>query len=469
MRRAGILAPLLLGTVLGACVAGPPPVLDTPAPTLPAGFRFEPAPSTAASVTGLLPTDDGGFLALADMAQANAPGLLEAMARVEQARAQAVRAGANRGPDIGANGTARGERTSPDQFGANLPPGIEFDTTRATFGANLAASWDPDIFGRLRATERAALARGEAASWDADGVRLALLAEVAGAVIDWRSLSQQESALRSDLDAATELARLAGVREEAGIAPGFDRLRAAAAAAASQSRIDALASERGRIMGRLVTLTAVPASEVLAALGRDAPLDLPPAPPALPAQLLANRPDVLAASARLGAADADLAAAAAQRFPRLDLSATIGLLAFGIGGLFDDDALVGSVAAGLGAPLFDSGRIAAEIDGAAAGKSAAFEAYRGAVWQALGDAETGYALIAASDREAQAAEAEAQLSARNARLADIRYRAGLSDFLTVLEARRSADGAAARAAATLGRAARARVLLWQALGGSDLP
>ena len=469
MRRAGILAPLLLGTVLSACVAGPPPVVDTPPPTLPAGFRFEPPPATAASVAGLLPVADSGFLALADMAQANAPGLLEAMARVEQARAQAARAGANRGPNIGANLTARGERTNPDQFGADLPPGIEFDTTRATYGANLSASWDPDIFGRLRAAERAALARGEAASWDADGVRLALMSEVAGAVIDWRSLSLQEEALRRDLDAAAELARLAGVREKAGIAPGFDRLRAEAAAAASRSRIDALASERGRIMGRLVTLTAVPASEVLAALGRDAPLVLPPAPAALPAQLLANRPDVLAASARLAAADADLAAAAAERFPRFDLSATIGLLAFGIGGLFDDDALVGSVAAGLGAPLFDSGRIAAEIDGAAAGKGAAFEAYRGTIWQALGDAETGYALIAAADREAEAAEAEAQLSARNAQLADIRYRAGLSDFLTVLEARRSADGADARAAAALGRAARARILLWQALGGSDLP
>ncbi len=119
----------------------------------------------------------------------------------------------------------------------------------------------------------------------------------------------------------------------------------------------------------------------------------------------------------------------------------------------------------LAAPLLEFGRVAAEIDGAAAEKRAAFARLRGAVFTALGDAEAAYALIAATDREAAASTAEAAVADRQARLADVRFRAGLSDFLTVIEARRAADASGERAAAARGRAGRARVLLWQALGG----
>src|SRR3546814_19423222 len=82
--------------------------------------------------------------------------------------------------------------------------------------------------------------------------------------------------------------------------------------------------------------------------------------------------------AQLEAADADLAAAARQRFPRLTLSAALGLLSFNLSSLFESNSLVGSLGAGLAAPLIDFGRIEAEIDGAAADKKAAFAAYRGA-------------------------------------------------------------------------------------------
>lgn len=121
------------------------------------------------------------------------------------------------------------------------------------------------------------------------------------------------------------------------------------------------------------------------------------------------------------------------------------------------------------APLFDFGRIEAEIDGAAAAKRAAFQAYRGLVYTALGDAEAGYGLVAAADRELAAAQPEAASLQRAARLAETRQRAGLADFLTVLEARRAADASGERAAVALGRARRARVLLWQALGGEVRP
>ncbi|WP_128891166.1 efflux transporter outer membrane subunit [Erythrobacter sp. HKB08] len=454
---------------LAACVAGPPPEIDTAPPALPQSFAYLPADAVASQVDTLLPTGDPAFADLSAAALADAPTLAEAAARVEAARAGAAGAGARRLPSVGAGASVTGTRTNPAQFGTNLPQGIAFDTERVSYGANLSASWDPDLFGRLRAQERAALARVDAASAEAAAVRLALLSEIAASVIDWRTLAAREDALRQDLEAAERLAQLAGSRERAGIAPGFDRVRAESAAEASRSRIAALASERARIVGRLITLTAQPASQVRASLDQPAPDPAqPPAPATLPSQLLANRPDVQAAAARLAASDADLYAAAARRFPQFDLSATLGLLAFDLGDLFDSDSIVGSLTAGLLAPILDFGRIEAEIDGAAANKRGAFQGYRGAVFTALGDAEAGYGLVVAADNELAAAQREFASAERAASLADTRYRAGLSDFLTVLEARRAADASGERAAAARGRAERARVLLWQALGGGEL-
>ena len=456
--------------LVAGCVAGPAPEVATPTPVLPPEYFFAPDIAMDNALATLLPADDPAFDSLAAQALAGSPTLAEAAARIEQARANADRAGAERLPTIGANASVTGQRTNPAQFGTGLPPGIAFDTERVSYAANLTARWDPDIFGRLRAQERAALARVDAASANARGVRLALLAEIAASVIDWRTLAARETEIAADLASAQELARLAGVRERAGIAPGFDRVRAESAASASRSRLAALASERTRLVGRLVTLSAQPAPQVRAALLQPSPERAMPAPPrTLPSALLVNRPDILAAAATLAAEDAQLAATARRRFPVFDLSAVVGLLAFNIADLFDSDSIVGSLAASVAAPLLDFGRIEAEIAGAAASKTAAFEAYRGAVFTALGDAEAAYGLVASADAEAEAAAREASQLQRAARLANTRYEAGLSDFLTVLEARRAADASGERAAAAAGRAQRARVVLWQALGGSDLP
>lgn len=455
---------------LGACVAGPPPEIATPAPELPAGFLYAPNVDESAALAQLLPSDDPAFAELARRALADSPSLAEALARVDAARAAAKGAGAARLPAIGANASVETRRSNPAQFGGDVSSALPFDTEQTAYAANLTASWEVDLFGRLKASERAALARLDAADASAEAVRIALLAEIAGALIDWRSNAGREAALAQDLEAAGRLANLAGKREEAGLAPGFDRVRAEAAASQSRSRLVALESERAQIIGRLVALTAQDAATLDSLLSADAgATGLPPAPQALPSLLLTARPDVRAAAAELAASDAELAAAARQRFPRLTLSGTLGLLAFDLGKLFDDQSQIYSASGGILAPLLDFGRIQAQIDGAAAGKRAAFAAYRGAVFQALGEAESAYGVVAGADAQAAAAAQESMALERAAELAEVRFRAGLADFLTVLEARRAADASGERAAAAAGRAKRARVLLWQALGGDAQP
>jgi len=455
-----------LSLFLAACAAGPAPEVATPPPALPDAFFYQPDSSAEAGLEALLPQDDPAFASLLQAAIAGAPSLAEALARIEAARAGAARAGAERLPNISAQGTVTENRINTAQFGQAGQQGF-IPEVQTSYGANIVASWDADIFSRLKAQERAALARIDAANASAAAVRIALISEIAGSVIDWRVLSARAAAIQDDVLAARQLADLARSREDAGIAPGFDRVRAEAAASASKSRLAALDSEKVRIIGRLITLTGLSGSQVNAALAQvGEPMATGVTPAALPSDLLANRPDVVAAAAQLAAADAELAATARSRFPRLTLSAVLGLLAFDPEDLFDDDSFVSTLTAGIAGPLLDFGRIEAEIDGAAAQKKIAFQAYRGAVFQALGDAEAAYGLIAAADREAALATAERDQLQRAASLANDRFRAGLASFLEVLEARRAADASGERAAAAIGRAQRARVLLWQSLGGT---
>ncbi len=462
MRRLPFAGVALLPLMLAAC-AGLPEVA-TPQPDLPRAFFHQPQGPASTALAALMPTGDPAYAALSAAALANAPNLAEAAARIDAARAGARSAGAARLPDISADSGVTRNRINPAQFGAAGQQGF-IPRAQTSYGANITASWDPDIFGRLKAQERAALARIDSATAQAQGVRLALLAEIAASITDWRVLDARAAAILADGDAARQLSALAKVREDAGIAPGFDRVRAEAAASGSATRLAALESDRAQLIGRLVTLTAQDAATVRAALAaRVSSLRLANAPATLPSDLLANRPDVAAAAAELAVTDAALAAAARARFPRITLSGVIGLLSFRPADFFDD-SVVGTLAGGIAGPLLDFGRVGAQIDAASADKRAAFAAYRGAVYQALGDAEGAYGLVAAADAESRLAVDEHGQLTRAANLAETRYKAGLASFLDVLEARRAADASGERSAAALGRAARARIVLWQALGG----
>lgn len=464
MRRASsAFVTALLPVLLAGCVMQPAPKIATPTPDLPRAYFYQPEAGADTALAALLPQNDPAWQALSSAALASAPNLAEAAARIDSARAGARRAGADRLPNIGADASVTQNRQNVARFGQaqNFIP-----AEQTSYGANISASWDPDVFGRLKAQERAARARIDAATAQAQGVRLALLSEIAASITDWRVLDARAAAIQSDAAAARQLASLAKVREDAGIAPGFDRVRAEATASASATRLAALEGDRARLIGRLVTLTAQDAATVRAALAAPAPVLAPAAAPAgLPSELLSNRPDVAAAAAELAASDADLAAAARARFPKITLSGVIGLLAFDPSDFFDEDSLIGTLAGSIAGPLLDFGRVGSQIDAAAADKRAAFAAYRGAVFQALGDAEAAYGVVAAADAEAQLAVTQRDQLTRAAAIADTRYRAGLASFLDVLEARRAADSSGENAAAALGRAARARIVLWQALGG----
>jgi NodT family efflux transporter outer membrane factor (OMF) lipoprotein len=466
MRRYSV-ATTAIALILTGCATSRAPSPQIASVTLPASFVYAPRSAVPGDIQNLLPISDPAFLALHQLATHSAPDIAIALARIEAARSQADLARAERQPRIDAGGNIGASRSNA---GASAPAGVAIDRTRTTFGGTISAGWDADLFGRLKANQRAAAARLDAATAEAEAVRLALTADIAVRVVDWRTLAIRQATVEADIARADELVRLATVRAKAGVVAGFDAVRAQALAADARTRLPQLAAERANIAGQLATLTGTGTQTVIDALAAPAPNVAPSvAPRSAPSQLLSARPDIAAAAAQLAAADADVAAAAAARFPKLTLSSTLGLLAFALGDIFSSDAIVGSLGADIAAPILDFGRIEAQIKGREANVQEAFARYRKAVFTAFGQSEAAFGVLAANDDEAAALKKQAAIEADATYLAQVRYRNGLSDFLTVLDAQRSNNATRLRSAIADGQVLRARINLWQALGGSAVP
>jgi NodT family efflux transporter outer membrane factor (OMF) lipoprotein len=374
-------------------------------------------------------------------ARTASPDIETAAARVLQARAGLRAARAEQSPTLDGSFSVTRSRPSQEQFGPNAPPGLILP--ELTFlEPGIAAGWELDLFGRLAANRKAAAARLDAATADADATRLSLETEIARNLLAIRALDARLLAAADALSAARTLDRLARVRAEAGLVTGLDPATTAADVAQAEAALPPLGAERSARLAALSRLTGLSVARVAQTVGQG--VELPGqqlwSVPDIPSDLLQRRPDIRGAAARLHAADADVAAALAARFPRLTLTGSLGWLSTTVAGLFTGDALAATAGGMLSGPLIDFGRTAAEVDRSRAVVSEARGLYRAAVLNALAEVETRLAAArAARDQAAQLARAAAALETAR-RLADSQYRGGLTDARAVSEsARRLAD------------------------------
>ncbi len=353
-----------------------------------------------------------------------------AAARLQEARATLSGAAAELWPELSASA---GVTYGRDRTG----------TRGARFSLGLAASWEVDLFGRLRDEERAASADALAYEADRSAAQLLLEAEVAEVYVEYRLRRAQLALALKTTEAQEGTVRITRARYEQGIASRFDLERALAALALTRSRTPEAEELAYAARNRLALLLAEQPAQVAQAIGGDRPL---PASDPLrvletPAEVIARRPDVRAAEWRLRASLARKDAAEALRYPRLDLAGMIGLDSTDLGQLFDPVSAIWSLGAGLVAPLIDFGRIRAQIDVADARQEQAYLQYERAVRTALQEAQTAimsYAHGVIRQRELETALTSARRAAEFARL---QYREGTVSLLEVLEAERSLDDA----------------------------
>lgn len=398
-----------------------------------------------------------------------------AAARIREARAQERVAGAGALPRVDAEGSVTRQRISENAIpvppGSGAPgggggfglPGTEFTTFRAGFDA----SWEIDLFGGTRRGVEAARARTGAAIWDRRDAEVSTAAEVARTYLALRTIQQRIANAEAELARAQRLERIVGARVRGGLVSGLDLEQQQSERAAAAAQIPALrADERGQIhaLGALVGSTP----DALAA-ELSAPAALPPTPPLIPAglpsDLLRRRPDVREAERRLAASTADIGVAVADLYPRFTLTAAPALVSTALTSLLDWGSRSFSLGAGLVWPLLDGGRSRANIAVANARQEQALIAYRKEVLVALQDVEDSLSRNA-GDRQRLVQLEEAHRSASAAeRLADTRYRGGLTDFAQVLAARQRRLTTEEQMIETRGALARDVVALYKALGG----
>jgi outer membrane protein TolC len=185
----------------------------------------------------------------------------------------------------------------------------------------------------------------------------------------------------------------------------------------------------------------------------------------VPSGLLLRRPDIVAALARVAAADQETASAVAARYPRLSISATLGLVATALGDIFSADALTGSVGPGLAGPLLDFGRNRARVEESRGRADEAVAGYRSTVLDAFSEVETNLAAVDARRRRILAIERQVASARETVQVARTQYQSGLIDYLGVLDAERTASRAREQLVAAQTDLAEAQLALFRAIGG----
>lgn len=457
---------IALAALLAGCAAGPDYVRPTLA--VPAQFQRVDAVADAAAT----PAADAEFwhgfgdpllTRLVEDALTANHDLRIALANYQRAEALRGVATLDALPTVTAGAEASGNRASADQA-----PGVaRNDRDAESYATNARVSWELDLSGRVRRGIEAARADSNASEADLRALQVAIVGDVARSYVELRGLQERARLARANADSQGETLALVQARLDAGRGTAFDTARVRAQHEATRAQVAALDAQVAVARHRIAVLAGRMPDALDAELAAAVPLPAVPSTPdpGTPGELLRRRPDVAAAEQRLHAATARVGVANADLFPRFTLGALLGSQAGTGGALFGRDSESGFVALGIDWSFLDVGRVRARIRAADADADAALAAYERSVLLALRD--TGDALVRLEQARIEDGHLQQAASAGDeaARLARLRYQAGASDLLEVLDAERTRLSAQDAFAAARTRSVASAIALHQALAG----
>lgn len=384
-----------------------------------------------------------------------------AVARVDEARALAGIARADRYPTIDGQGGLNRSRTPEDLTGTGRA------RTTSRYDVNLGVTaFELDFWGRVAALSDAAKAQYLASDEAAKSFRISLISDVASAWFQLTELVERESLANDTLQTRAESLSLLRKRLDAGLGTDLDVLAAESLAESARAQIAELKRQRIQTENalRLLTGMAVTLPAPIHVSKQAALMDLAPG---LPSEVLLRRPDVRAAEQRLIAANANVGAARAAFFPRISLTAALGTASAALSGLFGGGSEAWLFQPVLKLPLFDSGRTQANLDVAEARKVGAVADYEKTIQQAF--RETADALAARTTYREQLTALEANLNASRARFERVKARqqTGIANYLEVLEANRDTFVSEQLVISTRRQVLGAQVAVYKALGGGE--
>ncbi|MFT5232380.1 MAG: multidrug efflux system outer membrane protein [Candidatus Krumholzibacteriia bacterium] len=400
--------------------------------------------AAAADVTGESPVIENWWSAMGDAQldslivrsrRAN-PDLMAAISRIREARAVHQIAGGNYYPQI--DGFGQFSRVS---VGENSPNGAAIGLVgnpSSNWEFGLGASWEVDVFGRVRRTREATGALVAASVEDYRDVMVTLYAEVAATYIDIRALQLRLSFALNNVKSQRETMDIVIAREDAGLVPLLDVSRARSNLANTEAAIPKLAVALESALNREAILLGEMPGSLDEELGAQA--SIPRANTeisvALPAELLRRRPDVRRSERELAAQTARIGVATADLYPSFSLAGVLNLTSVDFDGLGESGHTGWSLVPGVQWALFSGGKIRGQIKVEEARTEQAFAQYEKTVLNALSEVENSLVALRQEEIREKLLLTAVEASQQSVALVEIQYIEGLTDFQSYLDAQR---------------------------------
>lgn len=380
------------------------------------------------------------------------------IARVDAARARSRIVGADLAPRIDIE--YRGSRTESEQ--GNGAGSIENPLTRQNLSVELA--WELDVWGRLRASARATVADYQAAEKDLAAARLLLAANIARAWFDAVEADQQVLLAENTLNSFRSSLSIIEQRFQSGIGTALDVRLARGNVATAEANLFLARGAKDRAVRSLKVLVGVYPDTTIA-LAEQLPEFTSRVPAGLPSELLLRRPDLSADRWRVLANNERVKSSERELFPRFVLTGSAGTASGTLVDLLEWDRLIWNIAGGIIQPVFQGGRIRANIDLASANEDEAMALYAQTALDAFREVETALAAehFLTGQERALLLSVEEQKAALQ--LAQQQYEGGLVGIITLLETQRRAFNAESAWLTTLNLKLQNRISLHLALGG----
>lgn len=455
MRYASALV-LLAGLAVSACAS------------VDAGEGGLKATDTPAAWTAPIPTDAATWPAtdwwrqfgsselnqlIAD-AQAQNIDLAIAHTHIMQAEAQVRGAGAALLPSV----DLRGGASQSGSFANN-------SSTSQSFNLSLGASYEVDFWGRNRANVTAAEESLRASQYDRETVALTVVSSTASTYFQLLSLRDRIAIAKKNLENAQGVLKITEARVNAGVAVPLELAQQRANVAGQEANIPQLEQQERETRSALALLLGRPVQGFEISATTMAGLSAPKVRPGLPSELLIRRPDVRRAEANLAAGYANVEAARAAFFPSISLSGSLGAASTALSSLLNPSNIAWSIGASLVQSIFDGGQNQANLDTAVARREELVLNYRAAAIAAYSDVDVALGAVASLEARERASQVQADQAREANRIAEVRYRAGVEDFLSVLDAQRSLNSAEDQLAQARLARLQASVTMFRVLGG----
>lgn len=391
--------------------------------------------------------------------------LYQAQARLHEARARRRLADANLLPTSSMS-------LSASQTGSSKQAGFRAGSTgigmtNELYSHGVDASWELDVFGKLRRSIESAEASEQAAQEDLRDVLVSLCAEVALNYVDLRNYQTRLSITESSLQSQSETYDITRWRQMSGLTTQLDVDQAKLTMESTRANLPNLRSSIEQSKHSLALLLGRQPTDLDTMLAASMPIPTPAGQVAvgIPADILRQRPDIRRAERKLAAQTAQIGVAEAARYPDFTLSGSIGLESLAYANLYTASAKAFQMAANAALVLLDGGRISANVDIQNALAKQALGLYEATLLTALSDVENALTAYAeeVKRRDSLKSAVAAGTSARD--LAQIQYTSGISDFQRVLEAQRSLLSAQLQLAISEAEVASNVIRLYKALGG----